>query len=73
MNTITSKVSFIQIRLVQIDVMQASNFHGMFMSVSSPMSKFMYINAFYVSVGLLKVHMCILRLQPSLHLSTLRF
>jgi hypothetical protein len=39
------------------DVIQAPNFHGMFMSVSSPMSKFMYINAFYVSVGVLKVHM----------------
>jgi len=57
MNTITSKVSFIQIKLVQIDVMQAPNFHGKFMSVSSPMSKLMYINAFYVSVGVLKVQM----------------
>ncbi len=57
LNTIRSKISFIQIRLVQIDVIQAPNFHGMFMSVSSPMSKFMYINAFHVSVLLLKVHM----------------
>jgi hypothetical protein len=57
LNTIRSKISFIQIRLVQIDVVQAPNFHGMFMSVSSPMSKFMYINAFHVSVLVLKVHM----------------
>jgi hypothetical protein len=57
MNTIRSKISFIQIRLVQIDVIQAPNFHGMFMSVSSPMSKFMYINAFHESVLVLKVHM----------------
>jgi hypothetical protein len=56
-NTIRSKISFIQIRLVQIDVIQAPNFHGMFMSVSSSMSKFMYINAFHVSVRVLKVHM----------------
>jgi hypothetical protein len=43
---------------------------------SSPMSKFMYINACYVSIGVLKVHMLSYvhtRLQPSLHLSTLRF
>ncbi len=60
MNIIRSTISFIQIRLVQIDVIQAPNFHGMFMSVSSPMSKFMYINAFYVSVGVLKVHLAII-------------
>ncbi len=77
MNTIRSKISFIQIRLIQIDAIQTPNFHGIFMSVSSPMSKFMDINAFDVSVCVcwrfICYHMCILRLQPSLHLRTLRF
>jgi hypothetical protein len=77
MNTIRSKISFIQIRLIQIDAIQTPNFHRMFMSVSSPMSKFMDINAFDVSVCVcwrfICYHMCILGLQPSLHLRTLRF